>query len=365
MKSAGSIAEATGIMMARTGLGFLLLAALAAGCSTYGPSSTQCNVGADCASGQCRADGTCVPVSTGTGGAGGTTGTSQGGGGTTTTSSTSSTSSSSSSSTTTSGSPSCVPDHDGSITRAESPLGPGLKATFEMADDVTFDTKGTGTNPNRVWKLDGALKGDHQVVVPTLPLDPGDPAAPWFAQDFVDHFKITDFTRYYAAVMADPKPASGHTLEDQVGVFELTATELRLLGIASSVQPTSSAGTEVFYDPPITALAFPLTLGKKWSSQTTSTGTANGYACPYFAVPCTITSDSQVDAAGTVKTPYGDFPVLRVHTQAQAALGWITTTKQTLSFVSECAGTVATIKSETAVFTADFMTCPEIWRLTK
>lgn len=346
-------------------VGGLLAGVLGVACSTYSDFGAPCKVDADCASGVCKADGTCDQSSTiGTGGAGGSASTSSsggaGGGGGATSSSSSTTSSSTSTSSSSSSGQLCTPNLDGTITRQESPLGPNLHATMRIANDATCATTGTGTSPNRVWDLSGGFEGDHDVVLQTLPMDPSDPKAPWCAKNFPG--------ATYAAPIADPMPAATHAGHDQLGIFQLTNGELLLMGVCSSKsQAQTTKWTEVHYNPPVTALKFPMKLDDTWSTQKTTfpygsavTGTFEGTAI--FA-GSTIESTSTVDARGTVKTPNGDIPVLRVHTEAIAAWGFVQTTKQNHSLVAECYGTVATFLSEEHEFNTDYTSCYELWRL--
>jgi hypothetical protein len=332
-------------MMARTGLGFLLLAALAAGCSTYGPNVTQCNVGADCASGQCRADGTCVPVSTGTGGAGGSTTGSQGGGGTTTTSDTSSTTTSSSSSTT-SGGPGCVPNNDGTITRAELPLAVGLKATYTVWDDVTWDpTAKAPWNPT-------TLTGGHTMVVNT-----DDPTNAWYTQPITGNAKPCAATAtnsvWYAARMSDQNP-------DLLGIFELTDTQLLMLCVASKLgAPTNPSPTQLIYNPPVTVMKLPFKMGDTWSTLSAVTGTLQGIG---IAGVYNEQYDGKVDGSGVLHTGYADFQSLRISTDLLRFLNGLWTTKHTVSFVTECFSTVGSAISPDST---GFPSASEVWALSK
>ncbi|MFT3765248.1 MAG: hypothetical protein QM820_06990 [Minicystis sp.] len=337
-------------------------------CSTYSDIGSPCTVDADCASGVCKADGTCLQPTTSTsssGGAGGeasssSSASSGGAGGQASSSSSTSSSSTSSSTSSSSGGQVCAPNDDGTITRQESPLGPGLHAIMKIADDATCNTAGTGTSPNKVWDLSGALTNDHQVTIQTLPMDPNDPKAPWCAKDFPG--------ATYATAIADPMPVATHQAHDHLGVFQLTNNELLLMGVCSSKSAAQTAAwTEVSYNPPVTVLKFPMKLNDTWSTQKTTfpygsavTGTFEGTA---IYPGSTIESTSTVDARGKVKTPNGDIPVLRVHTEAIAAWGFVQTTKQNHALVAECYGTVATFLSPEHEFSTDYNDCYEVWRL--
>ncbi len=299
-------------MLVRSALPLLLLALAASTCAVY--ASPACIVGKDCASGVCDADGTCGSSS---GGAGpGTTtgsGSSAGGAGT------------------------CVANDDGIITRAEVPIQPGLHANFLAAEDAGVNTAGTtGADGGVTWDLSVMFSGDHAEAVDTLALGPQ-----WFGADFPG--------ATYAAVLSDTSPL--------LGVFTLSDETLSLVGVAS---PTSgSTQTELHYSPAVTVLAFPLQLNASWSTAATVSGTADGVAVDY-----TETYQSSVDAAGTLKTPYADFRVLRVNTLLTRDVDFLVTTTRTFSFVTECFGNVATIVSNTDdTLTVDFTTAAEVSRL--
>lgn len=320
-----------GTMLRRAAL--LLIAALPAlGCS---PSSDfpKCLTGADCASGVCNADGTCdvttTTSSSGTGGSG-----SGGAGGATSSSS----SSSSSSTGTGGGSVTCAPDNDGAITRQEMPLAAGLHATYEVADGATFDTAGaSNTDGSRTWDLKVSFSGDHALLVETQALDSG----AWYAADFPGATYVTRLS----------------DTNDLLGVFKLTNDALLLLGVASPVD--GATATKLVYATPIMVLSFPLTEGKTWDTLSAVTGKVQGI--PIGGV-YNEEYTSTIDAHGTLKTPYSDFPVLRVHTKLLRFLNGTWMERHTHTFVTECFGTVGTIVSKDYETAVDFTATSEIWR---
>src|SRR5580700_9691407 len=291
-------------------LPLLLFAAALSGCSTY--EAPGCLVGSDCASGVCDADGTCA-ASTGTSGStGSATGTSSGG----------------------TGGSTCTPTHDGSITLDEVPLHAGLQANFRVADNVTVDTAGTmNADGSRAWDLSMMLSGDHDQAVDTLPV-----SGQWFAGQFT--------AGQYAALLSYQ---SATTLEpDMLGVFQVQGQQLLLLGIAS---PTNTPlETELANTPGATILSFPLTQGAMWSSNVSVAGVYDDTFTTY-----TDSYASQVDAHGTLATPFGSFPVLRVATVLTRSVLSVTAfTQRTFAFVAECFGTVATVTSQEDETTAEF-----------
>jgi hypothetical protein len=290
-------------------------ASLLAACSGGGGTAV-CRVNADCASGVCLPDGTCQPQ----GGDGGVDGDAP------------------DATPAPDADPSvCQANHDQTITRAEFPLTAGLHATFTVALDASVSTAGT-TNPDgsRAWTLSGALPGDHAVSVDTLPM-----TGQWFAPDFPD--------ATYAAKLADDS--------DLLGVFQLSDSALLLLGVVSPDGGTFK--TELMYDPPAQALAFPLTDGASWKTQSTVTGVTTG-----VATLASETWDGKADAHGTLDTPLGHFDrVLRVHVQLTRLVGAVPTVKQNHAFVAECYGTVATIASQDNELQAEFTNAAEVRRI--
>ncbi len=319
-------------------LGLVLAAgagALAASCGSGSPSIA-CRVNADCASGVCQSDLTCAPVADGStagnpdghdggsdagpidGGDGALDGGWRSDGG---------------SPGSDGGSVSCVPDDDGRIDASEVTLRPGLAATFRIADAVAFDTQGTGG----VWDMSGSFTGDHDALVELETV-----SDQWFGADFPD--------ATYAAQLADG--------QDLLGIFKVTSDELQLIGVAS--RSSGATKTELTYATPITVLKFPLQLGAQWSTTSTVSGTAEGVPAYY-----TETYASEVDKAGTLKTPFADFPVLRVNTGLTRTVGFDVMHQRTQSFVTDCFGTVAAVSSDlnADVTASEFTTAGELRRL--
>lgn len=316
----------------KSGASSTLLAAFSsvaiAACATSAPV-TECRLGSDCDSGACR-DGTCVEPggSGGTGGDGGSGATSSGGGGTGTGAAASGGAGA--------GSGACEPNFDGTVARDEVVLDAGLTAKFLTATDVTFDTTGTMDQGERVWDLDIALTGDHTALIETMPL-PGQ----WFEQSFPG--------ATYAASLSDES--------DLLGVFEASESALLLRGVVSPVDDVFK--TELVYDPPVTVMSFPLTEGKSWSSSTIVTGLAEGIFSTY-----TEAYEQTVDSRGTLRTPYGEFDVLRTRTQLTRTIGVLTTVVRSYAFTTECFGTVATLTSQDNEASVEFVDVAEVRRLT-
>jgi hypothetical protein len=231
----------------------------------------------------------------------------------------------------------CTPNHDGTISASEVPLRAGQMATFRIATDATWSTAGhANTDGSRTWDLSGQLSNDADT-----PLALGSPTGTWWAADFP--------TATYATVLA-----SGSDLQ---GVFHVDSTGVTLLGVVS---PTGGATqTELTYDPPAQILALPFTGGSTWMSSSTVSGTAEGVPGAY-----TEAYSSRADQVGTMTTPYGMFPVMRVATDLTRTSGFATLLqKRSFAWVAECFGTVATVAGQDNDTSSEFSDDAEVERL--
>jgi len=316
----------------------LLASATAFACTTFA-DPPKCAVGADCMSGICNADGTCAPAPTGSSASG------SGGAGSTSVSASSSSTGAGTTGVGTGGSAACVPNQDGTITREEVPLAAGLHATFSVTGGVTYDTTGTKQpDGSRVWDLTVPFSGDHPLVLDTQAIPPG----AWYAAAFPG--------ATYAARLSEQASSA-----DLLGIFKLTDSALLLLGVASAMD--GATATELIYATPIVVLAFPLTSGKTWDTLSAVTGKVQGITIGGIY---NEEYTSTVDAHGTLKTPYADFPVLRVNTKLLRFLNGIYTTKYTQTFVTECFGTVGTlISQDNELSSPEFTSDAELWRFSK
>jgi hypothetical protein len=230
----------------------------------------------------------------------------------------------------------CAPNNDGTITREETPLIAGAKATFLTAQKVPVNTAGQGADPqDKSWDFALSLAGDYTTLIETQVME-----GKWFSSKFPG--------ASYALRLSDT--------EDLLGVFEVTDNSLLLRGVVS---PTDGlTRTELTYNPPVTVLAFPMKLGSSWTTQSTVSGVASGVFSSYFE-----NYQSKIDAGGKVKTPFGEFPALRINLLLTRTIGALITTKRTFVFSSECYGTVARVVSSDNEPNAEFSTAAEISRL--
>jgi len=234
----------------------------------------------------------------------------------------------------------CTPNHDGMIVQSELPLAAGRNANYVIAagSGISWDTTGAAGSDNmRSWDLSAALTGDSQHAIMLSA-----PAGAWWASDFPD--------ATYASILSE---SSATTL----GVFHVDASGVTLLGVVSSSGgPTQ---TELTYDPPAKILAVPFMAGSSWTSTSSISGTLLGAPTAYSEE-----YDSTVDQVGTMKTPYGTFPVLRVATNL---LRNSVADSRTFAWVAECFGSVAQVTSQAfpnSVPSGEFSNPAEVWRIT-
>jgi hypothetical protein len=107
-------------------------------------------------------------------------------------------------------------------------------------------------------------------------------------------------------------------------------------------------------------LSLPLAVGSAWRSQATVSGTLLGVVSYYPEE-----YDSQVDAFGTVVSPFGELEVLRVRVVMTRTLGFLPIVVRSFLFVAECFGTVATLRSGNNESEVEFQHASEVWRLAR
>lgn len=311
-------------------LNLTLALVLLAACAADG--GRQCNVGADCVSGVCQSNGLCLPAD----GGGVDAMLPDGGMVDARTADTADASDLDASFDAAVDSGTCAPNRDGVIERTEIPLRAGLRATFMGALDVAFDTRGEMIDGVRTWDLSGDFAGDRMVLVETR-----DPAGEWFEDDFPGATYVTELSLE----------------EDLLGVFEITDDELLLLGVVSPEDGFTATNLE--NDPAVLVLDFPLEEGKTWATDTTVSGLALGVISAYSE-----DYSSEVDARGTMITPFGTFrDVLRVRTELVRTVGFAVTRVVTFAYVSECFGTIATMRGQNGDDGAELTELAEVQRL--
>lgn len=303
-----------------------------------------CRVGADCASGVCQGNGTCLPqssVDSGTPDAGDGTdsgidaGTQPDGGGVDAGSD--------------AGNPiGCIPNDDGQIERREVFFQPGLRATFKISGPASFSTAGTpASDGGRHWDFTPPLAGDTSRLVETKALQ-----GEWYESKFPDGGYVTEL-------------GAGSPL---VGVFSATSDALYLQGVVSPTDGTT--GTELHYEPWVKVLQFPLAAGASWGVTSTVSGKYQGFIVGFTLPYQQETYTSTVDRSGDALTPFANFHTLRVRTvmvretRACPVCVWTTLlTLRSFNWNTECFGTVATVSSTNNETNTEFTDAGEVRRL--
>jgi len=298
--------------------------AVFAACSS--DDARECRVGADCASGACNADGTCVRTNGAEAGASSSSGNPAGDAGDVDAD--------------LDGGPmvvtGCVPNKDGTITVDEVRLKAGLHATFQVATDEEVSTQGVvGQDGKRTWDFSQKLASDVSTIIQTQPM-----SGKWYAGDFA--------SASYASKLSETS-----TL---LGVFQTGPGALEMLGVVSPDDGLYK--TRLTYDPPVAVLSFPLKADATWKTDASVSGLASGVIAAYSEK-----YESKVDAAGVLKTPLGSFDVLRVQVLLTRTVGLLTTTVRSFAFVTECYGTVATVTSKDNEANVEFTRAKELRRI--
>ncbi len=228
----------------------------------------------------------------------------------------------------------CLPNGDGRITRLEVPIAPELRATWLVAENADFESTGT-PNATPRWDLSTTFANDARVLLETRA-----PSSFWFADVFP------------AATYVSLLEVGG----DLFGAFEARDDGLYLLGVASETDGLTR--TELVYDPPAKLMSFPLELDASWTTTSTISGLTNG-------VPSLVTETwtGEVDARGEVSTPFADFDALRVNLRLDRLVGAVPYFEVQHLFVTECFGTIASLRSEGYVAGPEFSTAAELRRL--
>jgi hypothetical protein len=231
---------------------------------------------------------------------------------------------------------SCQLQRDDSISAGEYPIVVGNRARFRIATNATISSAGT-TEPNnrRRWQFAGALSGDSDNEIELLT-----PQGAWWSSKFP--------TATYGAKLS--------STSDLIGVFAASTSAISLLGVVS---PTDGlTRTEIKYQSAIDVMRFPLINGETWSIQSSVSGLLNGVITAY-SENYTFTADAQ----GTVETPYGAFPVLRLRTELTQTVGLLVTKRRTFGFIAECFGNVASMVSKDNPAAGELTSAAELRRL--
>lgn len=229
----------------------------------------------------------------------------------------------------------CGTTIDAFISRDELPMKAGLKADFRIASNASFDTAGTSDSSGRSWDLDRPLANDVDTEVELFSI-----AGSWYAESYP--------TASYAAQLSQSS--------ELLGVFDLRDEGLYLLGVVSPDPGVTR--TELSYDPAVLLMPLPLSEGGSWETDSSISGVASGVVSFYSERYA-----GSADASGSLTTPFGNFRVLRTRMDLTRTVGLLVTTTRQYSFVSECAGIVASIASEENEESVEFTSAAEIRRV--
>ncbi|HEY1099090.1 MAG TPA: hypothetical protein VGF99_09175, partial [Myxococcota bacterium] len=202
-------------------------------------------------------------------------------------------------------------------------------------EDIAVDVVGSTVDGEKHWDFTGPYEGDANITVQAHELSDD----LWFNERVQDLELDASAGQIYASLLS----------ADTWGVFQRTADKL-LIHVVAAVD--EDVGNFIAYDPPIQALAYPLSVGTTWSSESTGDGDfeVSGFLSPYCS---TDTYTSAVTDRGVVTTPAGDYDVLRVETTQNVVvencfnpfLTAAVTYKQVI-FVTACTGAVVTVTSD-------------------
>ena len=164
---------------------------------------------------------------------------------------------------------------------------PGPRANFRIATNATFNTAGTSnTDGSRTWDLSVALANDADQDVALA-----SPAGAWWQPDF-------------------PRRLRGRARRRARPARRVPGRRAPASRCSASSRPTAArTKTELDYDPPARISRSRSAPARRGPRRARSRATRRACFVAY-----TEKYTSRVDQVGTMKTPYGTFPVLRVAT---------------------------------------------------
>ncbi|MBU1432831.1 hypothetical protein KKF91_20010 [Myxococcota bacterium] len=218
----------------------------------------------------------------------------------------------------------CVPNGDGRLDRGEFTLAPGAGAPFVTRTDaagIRLALAGVDDGEGGLrWSIrpEGETQRSYSAIwSPDL-----FPAGAYFP------------TASYATTL----PAS----PGLIAFFELSATRLRILGLADA----RGEQTRLTYDPPLDVLRFPLEVNDTWTVSSRVVGLFLG-----AEVELMDQATTRVRAVGRLDVPAGALPAIQIITQLErtferAGFSQIYTE---VDFLSECGGFIARAVSHEGV----------------
>lgn len=238
----------------------------------------------------------------------------------------------------TSDSLSCLPDNNGIIERDEMVFRAGLAAQYRVNPAGTLDTldpNGQVINGKLEWDF-SSLRGQ----VMTLKVE--SVSDKWYGK----HFPSGD--------IAIVTSAAGDTLQ----VLGVEQNRVLLLGIASR-KPNH---TLMVYDPPISAMRFPMKVGNRFSS---TGATKAGAKFNGLAIATNDTYEVAINREGVLRLPNLKLHrALLIETKVTArTVGGVTAVTRQLQWFSECYGEVVRALSKTDEKNALFTQATELRKL--
>ena len=232
----------------------------------------------------------------------------------------------------------CFPNHDGVIARQELRFEVGASAVYVVNADTTtatVDLVGWTDAGVRHWDFSAATTDDRRIIDELL-----DISARWFAADFPGATHATTL---------DPS-------EGILAVYRLTDEALLLVGMASEEEGKVRLG----YDPPVEIIRFPVTEGDGWRVESDLSGTYN-----WLPTTASATYVVSVDAVGVLRVPAGEFDVTRVRVDLSQTVPFTIFGMEniTYTFLAECYGVIARVRSTDGEENAEFTEAAEYRRL--
>jgi hypothetical protein len=236
---------------------------------------------------------------------------------------------------------------DGALSVDDLPIALGLPirmlaAASDVLEDLPVDVDGALQNGVRTWDFRSAVNGEEPTIIEALAL-----GEQWFA----DRDALTDLPPFDQDRGTYVAPLGGGTL----GVLEKTDDAVLLHAVASE----AANRTFIHYDPPITALSFPLALGSTFSSESTGSGT-------FELNPFYISTDgytSEVDGEGIMRTLAGDVPVYRLRIEQVVTVGLLSIRYLRYQWLTPCLGTVVEVRSSQGETSQSFVEASLVRRL--
>jgi hypothetical protein len=212
----------------------------------------------------------------------------------------------------------CTPNGNEQIERDELLFVIPSSGDYTVGSDVAVDLVGADVAGVTHWDLTADAADDH-IEAMTL-----DPVPAWAAADFPSGPQI------YASLLN-----KGY---DTYGIFEITDSELRLLGAISGDESYGRAT----YEDPVTLLRFPMTVGDSYSTETSASGFW-GIAVLYNVETYTVDVLARGKVTLPKMLPIDALLVREVAEQYPYGNPFLKRTYTVFLFMAECYGTLVRV----------------------